>query len=311
MASSSDAPPRPHPGAAPALGARATWHDYFALTKPKVVLLISFTAIVGMFLATPGLPPIGALLFGGVGIWLGAASAAAINHVIDQRIDSEMARTRHRPLPTGSLSEPQALAFAFALGVASMAMLTLLVNPLTALLTFSSLIGYAIVYTMWLKRATPQNIVIGGAAGAAPPVLGWVAVTNSVEANALLLFLIVFTWTPPHFWALAIARRAEYAKVGVPMLPVTHGVALTRLHILLYTVLLSVVTVLPYLTGMCGLVYATSALVLDGVFIGYAWRLWKYGAEDMPMRTFRWSINYLGLLFAALLVDHYWIVRAG
>jgi len=310
MAVSSDAPPR-HPGAAPAVGARATWRDYFALTKPKVVLLISFTAIVGMFLATPGLPPLGALLFGGAGIWLGAASAAAINHVIDQRIDSEMARTRHRPLPTGSLGESQALGFAFALGVASMAMLTLLVNPLTALLTFSSLIGYAIVYTMWLKRATPQNIVIGGAAGAAPPVLGWVAVTNSVDANALLLFLIVFTWTPPHFWALAIARRAEYAKVGVPMLPVTHGVALTRLHILLYTVLLSVVTVLPVLTGMCGLVYGASALVLDAVFIGYAWRLWKYGAEDMPMRTFRWSINYLGLLFAALLVDHYWIVRVG
>ena len=311
MAISPDAPTPHHPAAASAVRLRATWREYFALTKPKVVLLIAFTAVVGMFLATPGWPPLGALFFGTLGIWLGAASAAAINHVIDQRIDGEMARTRHRPLPTGSLSESQALVFAFALGLASMLILTLLVNPLTALLTFATLIGYAVVYTVWLKRATPQNIVIGGAAGAAPPVLGWVAVTNSVDANSLLLFLIIFTWTPPHFWALAIARRAEYAKVGVPMLPVTYGVELTRLHILLYTVLLTVVTILPYLTGMSGLVYGVAALVLDGIFLRFAWRLWRHGAEGMPMRTFRWSINYLGLLFAALLIDHYWIVRVG
>jgi protoheme IX farnesyltransferase len=300
MAVSSDAPT-----ARPA--ARPAWRSYFELTKPKVVLLIAFTAVVGMFLATPGLPPLGALVFGTLGIWLGAASAAAVNHVIDQRIDSEMARTRHRPLPSGAIAEGPALAFAFALALASMAILTLLVNPLTALLTFGTLIGYAIVYTRWLKRATPQNIVIGGAAGAAPPVLGWAAVTNSVDPNALLLFLIVFTWTPPHFWALAIARREEYAKAGIPMLPVAYGVELTRLHILLYTVLLTVVTVLPVLTGMCGVVYAVAALTLDAVFLGYAWRLWRTGAPDLPMRTFRWSISYLGLLFAALLVDHYWV----
>jgi len=291
-------------------GARPAWRSYYELTKPRVVLLISFTAVVGMFLATPGLPPVGALVFGTLGIWLGAASAAAVNHVIDQRIDSEMARTRHRPLPSGALAEGPALAFAFALALASMAILTLLVNPLTALLTFGTLIAYAIVYTRWLKRATPQNIVIGGAAGAAPPVLGWAAVTNGIDGNALLLFLIIFTWTPPHFWALAIARREEYAKAGIPMLPVAYGVELTRLHILLYTVLLSVVTVLPVLTGMCGIVYALAALVLDAVFLGFAWRLWRTGAADLPMRTFRWSISYLGLLFAALLVDHYWMPRA-
>jgi heme o synthase len=298
------------PDTQPIPAASAGWRDYFELTKPKVVLLISFTAVVGVFLAVPGLPPLDKLLLGTLGIWLAAASAAAINHVIDQRIDSEMARTKHRPLPTGAVSESQALAFAFALAVASMLLLTVFVNPLTALLTFSSLIGYAIVYTVWLKRATPQNIVIGGAAGAAPPVLGWVAVTNSIDANALLLFLIIFAWTPPHFWALAIARREEYAKVGVPMLPVAYGVELTRLHILLYTVVLTLVTVLPWLTGMSGLVYALAALVLNAVFLGYAWRLYRTGRSDLPMRTFRWSISYLGYLFAALLVDHYWRIGA-
>ncbi|MFO0333723.1 MAG: heme o synthase [Pseudomonadota bacterium] len=288
-----------------AVRAAASWRDYYELTKPRVVLLIAFTAVVGMFLASPGLPPLGALVWGTLGIWLAAASAAAINHVIDRHIDGVMARTRYRPLPTGSVTESQALAFAFALGAASMAMLTFLVNPLTAVLTFFSLIGYAVIYTVWLKRATPQNIVIGGAAGAAPPVLGWTAVTNSVDPNALLLFLIIFTWTPPHFWALAIARRDEYAKVGVPMLPVTHGIEFTRLHILLYTVLLAIVTVLPYLTGMVGALYAVSALVLNGVFLYYAWQLWSTGRPDWPMRTFKYSITYLGLLFLALLVDHY------
>jgi protoheme IX farnesyltransferase len=306
MATSPDASPRGRPAGRRALF--GSWRDYLALTKPKVVLLVSFTAIVGMFLATPGLPPQRALLFGTLGIWLAAASAAAINHVIDRRIDGEMARTRHRPLPTGAVSESQALGFALSLGVLSMALLTLLVNPLTAVLTFGSLIGYAIVYTVWLKRATPQNIVIGGAAGAAPPVLGWTAVTNTIDPNALLLFLIIFTWTPPHFWALAIARRDEYAKVGVPMLPVAYGVELTRLHILLYTVLLVPVTALPYLTGMSGLVYALAACALDAVFLAHAWQLWRTGRSDLPMRTFRWSINYLGLLFAALLVDHYIVI---
>jgi protoheme IX farnesyltransferase len=290
-------------------GSKATWRDYYELTKPKVVMLIAFTAVVGMFLATTGLPPLNALLFGTVGIWLAAASAAAINHVIDQRIDSVMARTKHRPLPTGHVTEQQALTFAFALGCASMLMLTLLVNPLTAVLTFFSLIGYAIVYTVWLKRATPQNIVIGGAAGAAPPVLGWTAVTGTIDPNALLLFLIIFTWTPPHFWALAIARRDEYAKVGMPMLPVTHGIEFTRLHILLYTVLMVLVTVLPYLTGMSGLIYAASAIALNGVFLWYSWQLWSTGRADWPMRTFKYSITYLMLLFAALLVDHYLLFR--
>jgi heme o synthase len=298
-----------HPDSRTTDAPAAAWRDYFALTKPRVVLLIAFTAVVGVFLAVPGLPPLDKLLLAPLGIWLAAGSAAAINHVIDQRIDSEMARTKFRPLPTGKVSESQALAFAFALAVASMLILTVFVNPLTALLTFASLIGYAIVYTVWLKRATPQNIVIGGAAGAAPPVLGWVAVTNSVDPNALLLFLIIFAWTPPHFWALAIARREEYAKVGLPMLPVAYGVALTRLHILLYTVLLTLVTVLPWLTGMSGLIYALAALVLNGVFLGFAWRLYRTGRSDLPMRTFRWSISYLGFLFAALLIDHY--IRIG
>jgi protoheme IX farnesyltransferase len=287
----------------------AVWRDYLELTKPKVVLLIAFTAVVGMFLAVPGLPPISALVWGTIGIRLASASAAAVNHVIDQRVDSEMARTRHRPLPTGTVREAPALLFAFLLALASMLILVFLVNALTAVLAFSSLIGYAIVYTVWLKRATPQNIVIGGAAGAAPPVLGWAAVTNTIDPNALLLFLIIFTWTPPHFWALAVARRDEYARVGMPMLPVIYGVELTRLHILLYTVLLVVVTILPFLTRMSGLVYLVATLVLDAVFLLYSWRLWTRPQATMPMRTFRWSINYLGLLFLALLVDHYWLIR--
>jgi protoheme IX farnesyltransferase len=291
------------PTAAPVAGARL--RDYWELTKPKVVALIVFTAIVGMLLATPGLPPTRVLLFATLGIWLAAASAAAINHVLDRRIDAEMVRTRRRPIPSGHVSEVAALFFAFALGLAAMLILALLVNPLTALLTFASLIGYSVIYTMWLKRATPQNIVIGGAAGAAPPVLGWAAVTNSVEPNALLLFLIIFTWTPPHFWALAIARRDDYAKVGIPMLPVTHGIEFTRLHILLYTILLVIVTLLPWLTGMSGLIYLAGVLILDAIFLRYAWALRKGGRVELPMRTFKYSVNYLMLLFALLLVDHY------
>ncbi len=279
--------------------------DYFALTKPKVVSLIMFTAIAGMFLAVPGFPPADALIWGTVGIALAASSAAAINHVLDARIDAEMARTRLRPLPRGTVSEAYALAFAFVLGAGSMLILALLVNALTAVLTFFSLIGYAIIYTVWLKRATPQNIVIGGAAGAAPPVLGWTSVTGVVDADALLLFLIIFAWTPPHFWALAIARRDEYARVGIPMLPVTHGIAYTKQFIWYYTVLLSVITVLPFLTGMAGYFYLAAALVLDGLFLRHAWTLRGSERADLPMRVFRFSINYLALLFAAFLVDHY------
>jgi protoheme IX farnesyltransferase len=283
----------------------ALWRRYLELTKPKVVSLITFTAVVGTLLASPGLPPLDALLFGNLGIALAAACAATINHVLDRRIDEQMTRTRARPLPTGALSERQALAFAAALGMSSMAILAFLVNLLTAALTFLSLIGYAVVYTVWLKRATPQNIVIGGAAGAAPPVLGWAAVTDSVDPNALLLALIIFVWTPPHFWALAIARRDDYARAGIPMLPVTHGVAYTRLQVLLYTMLLVVVTLMPYLTRMSGLVYLAAALLLNGGFLYYALILKITAREELPLKVFRFSVTYLMWLFAALLVDHY------
>jgi protoheme IX farnesyltransferase len=282
------------------------WRDYYELTKPRVVMLIVFTAIVGMFLAVPGWPGAVALVFGTLGIGMAASSAAVFNHVLDARIDIHMLRTRGRPLPQGRVSESSALMFASAICVFSMIVLWFLVNPLTAMLTFGSLIGYAVVYTVFLKRATPQNIVIGGAAGAAPPVLGWTAVTAEITSSALLLFLIVFVWTPPHFWALAIARKDEYAKVGIPMLPVTHGEDYTRLSILLYTILLVLITVLPYLTGMSGLIYLATALVLGGMFLNYAIRM-KLDRQDntLPMRTFRFSITYLAILFAALLVDHY------
>jgi protoheme IX farnesyltransferase len=281
------------------------WRRYLELTKPKVVALITFTAIVGTLLASPGVPPLGPLVWGNLGIALAAACAATLNHVLDRRIDEQMARTRSRPLPTGSLTERNALVFAAALGVSSMAMLAFLVNLLTAVLTFCSLIGYAVVYTVWLKRATSQNIVIGGAAGAAPPVLGWTAVTNSIDPNALLLFLIIFVWTPPHFWALAIARRDDYARAGIPMLPVTHGLAYTRLQVLLYTVLLTVVTLLPYLTRLSGLLYLAVALGLNGGFLYYALALKITARAELPMRVFRFSVTYLMWLFAALLLDHY------
>jgi protoheme IX farnesyltransferase len=282
-----------------------TWRHYFELTKPKVVALITFTAIVGTLLASPGWPPLGALILGNLGIALASACAATINHVLDRRIDEQMARTRGRPFPTGAMKERQALTFAAVLGVTSMLILSFLVNRLTAVLTFASLIGYAVIYTVWLKRATSQNIVIGGAAGAAPPVLGWTAVTNSVDPHALLLFLIIFVWTPPHFWALAIARRDDYAKAGIPMLPVTHGVEYTRLHVLLYTVLLTIVTLLPYLTQMSGLIYLAAAVVLNAGFLYYAFALKITAREELPMRVFKFSVTYLMWLFAALLVDHY------
>jgi len=285
--------------------APALWRRYLELTKPKVVALITFTAVVGTLLASPGLPPLDALVWGNLGIALAAACAAAINHVLDRRIDAQMARTRARPLPSGALGERQALAFAALLGVSSMGVLAFLVNLLTAALTFLSLIGYAVVYTVWLKRATPQNIVIGGAAGAAPPLLGWAAVSDSIDPNALLLALIIFVWTPPHFWALAIARRDDYARAGIPMLPVTHGVAYTRLQVLLYTVLLVVVTLMPYLTRMSGLVYLAAALLLNAGFLYYALALKMTAREELPLRVFRFSVTYLMWLFAALLVDHY------
>jgi len=291
----------------PDLATRAPplWRRYLELTKPKVVALITFTAIVGTLLASPGAPPLQPLLFGNLGIALAAACAATINHVLDRRLDEQMARTRARPLPTGALTERAAIAFAAVLGVAAMTVLAFLVNLLTAVLTFCSLIGYAVIYTVWLKRATSQNIVIGGAAGAAPPVLGWAAVTDRIDPNALLLFLIIFVWTPPHFWALAIARRDEYARAGIPMLPVTHGVEFTRLQVLLYTVLLTAVTLLPYVTRMSGLVYLGAALILNAGFLYYALILKISARAELPMRVFRFSVRYLMWLFAALLVDHY------
>ena len=279
--------------------------QYLELTKPRVVALIVFTAIIGMFLAVPGTPPLRESIAGFIGIWLAAASAAAVNHLIDQRIDRVMTRTAHRPLATGALAPAQVLAFAVALGASSMTILIALVNPLTAALTFASMIGYAIVYTAWLKRATPQNIVIGGVAGAAPPLLGWAAVTNQVHPYALLLVLIIFVWTPPHFWALAIFRRDDYSRAQVPMLPVTHGVEYTRWHVLLYTVLLVIATVLPYLTGMSGLFYLGGALVLGAGFLYYAWVLLDPPNERFAMRVFNYSIVYLMALFAFMLIDHY------
>ena len=282
------------------------WRDYYELTKPRVVMLIVFTAIVGMFVSVPGWPGAMPLIFGTLGIGLASSSAAVYNHILDARIDIQMMRTRGRPLPQGKLTEKSAITFATVLCIISMLILWFLVNPLTAILTFFSLIGYAVVYTAWLKRATPQNIVIGGAAGAAPPILGWTAVTNQIEAGALLMFLIVFVWTPPHVWALAIARKEEYAKVDIPMLPVTHGEAYTRLNILLYTILLVLVTILPYLIGMSGIIYLLTAIVLDACFLYYAIQMYRVPDDmELPMKTFRFSISYLGFLFAALLIDHY------
>jgi len=282
----------------------SSWRDYLALCKPKIVALIIFTAVVGMFLSTPGMVPWQPLIFGTLGIGLAAASAAAINHVVDHKIDSVMARTMRRPLPKGNVSIQGAILFAFLLGALSMVILTLFVNPLTAVLTVISLIGYGFIYSMYLKRATPQNIVIGGAAGAAPPVLGWTAITGTLDPHSLLLFLIIFAWTPPHFWALAIHRRDDYARVDIPMLPVTHGVPFTRLHILLYTILLCLVTILPYITYMSGLLYLCGVVLLDGGFLYYAIRMQTDHSDRLPMKTFAYSIVYLMALFALLLVDH-------
>jgi protoheme IX farnesyltransferase len=288
-----------------ALGLRRRLNEYYELCKPRVVMLIVFTAVIGMFLAVPGMPPLDKLFFGTLGIGLQAAAAAAVNQLIDRKIDARMERTCGRPLVTGTLGVTESIVFAAVLGVAGFAVLWLWANPLSAWLTLATLVGYAGVYTLYLKRATPQNIVIGGAAGAAPPVLGWVAVTGTIHPHALLLFLIIFTWTPPHFWALAIERHAEYAKVDVPMLPVTHGLEYTRVQVLLYTILLLVVSCLPYAFGMSGPLYLAGALVLGGVFLRYAVLLKWAPRPGLPMRTFGYSIVYLMGIFALLFVDHY------
>ncbi len=284
----------------------APWTQYWNLTKPKVVFLIVFTALVGMLLAAQGAVPLDVLFFGLLGIGLAAASGAAINHVVDQHIDSIMERTQGRPLPTGNLDQREALIFAISIGVLGISMLFIFINALTAVLTFFSLVGYALIYTMYLKRATPQNIVLGGAAGAAPPLLGWTAVTGQVDTEALLLFLIIFIWTPPHFWALAIRRKDEYAKAEIPMLPVTHGVDFTKVQILLYTILLFIVTLMPFLIQMSGLIYLAGAVSLGIGFLYYAIKLYRDKSPNrIAMKTFGYSIFYLSLLFAFLLADHY------
>lgn len=284
------------------------WREYIELCKPRVVALMVFTSLVGMFLATPDFVPMEALVFGTIGIGFMAGAAAAINHLVDQRIDGLMRRTMGRPLPTGRIDPVSALVFVLLLGGVGFAILAMLVNQLTALLTLLSLVGYSGVYTFYLKRATPQNIVIGGAAGAMPPVLGWTAVTGQIDPYALLLFLIIFAWTPPHFWALAIHRRNEYARAGVPMLPVTHGVAFTRLQIFLYTLLLCVVSVLPFATRMSGWLYMGGAVLLNAGFLYHALALWLRDDAKLPMKTFGYSILYLMALFAFLLLDHYLLI---
>jgi heme o synthase len=276
------------------------------LGKPRVVTLIVFTTVIGMFLATPGLPPPGALLFGAIGIALVATSAAALNCLIEQRLDAVMARTRARPLPKGDVTPLQALVFVAVVGGTGLLVLHGLTNPLTMWLTLATFLGYAVIYTIFLKPRTPQNIVIGGASGAMPPVLGWCAVTGEISSDALLLFLIIFAWTPPHFWALALYRKHEYARAGVPMLPVTHGDRFTRLHVLLYTIILSALCLMPFASGMSGTIYLISALALNGVFLTYAIRLYVDYSDRLARRTFRYSIVYLSCLFAALLIDHYW-----
>jgi len=278
---------------------------YLQLTKPRVVSLIVFTAVIGMFLSTPGMVPLQVLLAGTIGIALTAGAAAAVNCLVEQKIDTLMARTRFRPLPRGEISSLQTLVFAGIVGGAGLFTLHYWVNALTMWLTLATFVGYAVIYTIVLKPTTPPNIVIGGASGAMPPVLGWAAVTGEVAPDALILFLIIFAWTPPHFWALALYRKADYARAGVPMLPVTHGDHFTRLHVLLYTVILTAVTLMPFVTRMGGAIYLAAALVLDAVFLWYAVRIYTAYSDRLAQRTFRYSIFYLAALFAALLVDHY------
>jgi heme o synthase len=286
-------------------GVAARCQQFLALCKLRVVSLIVFTAVIGMFLAVPGWPAWNVLWAGTLGIALVAGAAAAFNCLIEQKIDAVMARTRARPLPRGELTSTQTLVFSGVVGGAGLYLLNAFVNPLTMWLTLATFVGYAVIYTVLLKPATPQNIVIGGASGAMPPVLGWAAATGEIHHDALLLFLIIFAWTPPHFWALALYRKDEYARAGLPMLPVTHGDAYTRLHVLLYTLLLFAVTMLPLGTGMGGWIYLVGATVLGAIFIAYGWRLYRNYSDALAKETFRYSIWYLSLLFAVMLVDHY------
>ena len=287
----------------------ARWPDFLELTKPRVVALMLITALIGMCMAVPGFVPWEPLILGNLGIGLCAGAAAAINHVVDERIDQKMSRTTNRPVATGRVSQTEALIFAALLAVLGAALLAWTINVLTAVLTVASLVGYAFIYTMFLKRATPQNIVIGGLAGAAPPLLGWTAVTGEIHAHGLLLVLIIFAWTPPHFWALAIHRKEEYAAVGIPMLPVTHGNRFTALHILLYTILMFLITLLPFATLLSGWIYLVSAVVLGVIFLYWSIEILREKNPKAPMETFKYSINYLLLLFVAMLADH-WILGA-
>ncbi|MDA8662574.1 heme o synthase [Luminiphilus sp.] len=287
----------------------ARWSDFLELTKPRVVALMLLTALIGMCMAVPGLVPWEPLVYGNLGIGLCAGAAAAINHVVDERIDQEMSRTTNRPVAQGRVSQTEALVFAALLAISGTVLLAVTINVLTAVLTVASLVGYAFIYTMFLKRATPQNIVIGGLAGAAPPLLGWTAVTGEIHGHGLLLVLIIFAWTPPHFWALAIHRKEEYAAVGIPMLPVTHGNRFTALHILLYTILMFIITLLPFATFLSGWIYAASAVVLGAGFLYWSIEILREKNPKAPMETFKYSINYLLLLFIAMLADH-WILGA-
>jgi heme o synthase len=282
-----------------------SFKSFFIMCKPRVTALIVFTAMIGMFLATPGMMPLDLLLAATTGIALTSGAAAAFNCLIEQKIDAVMARTRARPLPTKQVTSIETVLLATLVGAMGLGILYYFVNPLTMWLTFATFVGYAVIYTVFLKPATPLNIVIGGASGAMPPVLGWAAVTNSMPPDAWILFLIIFAWTPPHFWALALYRRNEYAKSGLPMLPVTHGEEFTRLHILLYTIIMVAVTLMPYGSGMSGLIYLVAAIVLNVIFLTYAIGLYRDYSDDLARRTFRYSILYLTLLFAALLLDHY------
>ena len=285
----------------------ARWPDFLELTKPRVVALMLITAVIGMCMAVPGFVPWQPLVLGNIGIAFCAGAAAAINHVVDERIDQKMSRTTNRPVAQGRVSQSEAIVFAALLAILGTALLAVTVNVLTAVLTVASLVGYAFIYTMFLKRATPQNIVIGGLAGAAPPLLGWTAVTGEVHAHGLLLVLIIFAWTPPHFWALAIHRKEEYAAVGIPMLPVTHGNRFTALHILLYTILMFLITLLPYITLLSGWIYAIAATLLGLRFLYWSIEILREKNPDAPMATFKFSITYLMVLFIAMLADH-WIL---
>lgn len=281
------------------------WRQYWVLTKPRVTQLAVFCAIIGMFLATPGMVSWSVLIGGSIGIWLLAGAAFAVNCLIEQAVDAKMRRTAWRPSATGEITPWQIIIFSCILGVAGMAVLWIYTNPLTMWLTFATFVGYAVIYTWFLKPATPQNIVIGGLSGAMPPALGWVAVTNQLSAEAWLLVLIIFVWTPPHFWALALYRREDYVQAGLPMLPVTHGERFTLLNILLYTLILLAASILPYVYGMSGLFYLICALILSGIFVIYAIRLYKDYSDQLARKTFKYSISYLALLFAAILIDHY------